>query len=284
MRTINNDTRTRTSQSNSLTKWRLLIMANLLIFTQSVASEVARVHEKELGAAHSISQGVLKKELNNERRKKIIEINKRSEASDQLHKKTPPKTRATILLSQKELVNKSAKNLIAQSNPDNYYADFAIYGAISFLEDDYDGDGFYQTFRVVFDADIYSYTEKQWSEVYALLYLSKNGGPWTHYFTTDTFIIEGESDLDEYEVITTFLSGYSSDYYDVLIDLYQVGYSDIVASFSSDDSNALYALSLESADYDEPYIEVVETSGGSIYWLILSLLSTLLIRIKTKII
>ena len=111
----------------------------------------------------------------------------------------------------------------------------------------------------------------QFGEVYALLYISKNGGPWAHYFTTDNFIIEGDTDLDEYEVITTFLSGYSSDYYDVLIDLYQVGYNDSVASYSSDDSNALYALSLESADFDVPYIEtysetyieVIDNSGGS---------------------
>tara|TARA_R110001583_G_scaffold315_3_gene2875 strand:+ start:3112 stop:3987 length:876 start_codon:yes stop_codon:yes gene_type:complete len=264
----NNDTRTRarTTRSNSLTKWLLLITVNLLIFTQSFANEVAAVHEKEQGVAYSISQGVFKKELNNEQRKKIVESNKRAKSPDQLNKKATAKTRAVMLNSQKKLINKSVKNLVTQSNADNYYADFAIYGATSFLEDDYDGDGFYQTFSVSFDVDIYSYTENKLDEVYALLYLSKNGGPWTHYFTTDTFIIEGESDLDEYEVITTFLSGYSSDYYDVLIDLYQVGYSDIATSFSSDDSNALYALPLESADYDEPYIEVVQvievSSGG----------------------
>ncbi|MCI2285180.1 choice-of-anchor H family protein [Colwellia sp. MSW7] len=146
----------------------------------------------------------------------------------------------------------------------------------NFLADDLDGDGFYQTFSVIFDADIYSYTASPWGEVYALLYLSKNGGPWVHYFTTDYFIIEGESDTDEYEVMTTFLSGYNADYYDVLIDLYQVGYNDIVASYSSDDDNALYALSLESADHDEPYIEVVQVHGGGSFS-IMSLLIVLII-------
>jgi len=117
---------------------------------------------------------------------------------------------------------------------------------------------------------------------YPLLYLRKNGGPWTHYFTTDSFLIEGDSDADEYEVITTFLSGYEADYYDVLIDLYQAGYENVVASYSSADSNALYALSLESADYDEPYneeaIEVVEINGGASYWLILLIISISLFR------
>jgi len=257
----NNDTRT--TKSNSLTKWLLLITANLLIFTQSVASELTT--NKLSTEQYSISQGIHTKELNEERRKQIIEINKLTKTPDQLNKKATSKTREAMLKSQKELIQKSNKTLIAQNNSQNYYADFAIYGATSVLQDDFDGDGFYQTFSVIFDADIYSYTEDQFGEVYALLYISKNGGPWSHYFTTDNFIVEGDTDLDEYEVITTFLSGYSTDYYDVLIDLYQVGYSDIVASYSSDDSNALYALSLESADYDEPYVEVVESSGGGAF-------------------
>jgi len=257
----NNDTRT--TKSNSLTKWLLLITANLLIFTQSVARELTT--NKLSTEQYSISQGIHTKELNEERRKQIIEINKLTKTPDQLNKKATSKTREAMLKSQKELIQKSNKTLIAQNNSQNYYADFAIYGATSVLQDDFDGDGFYQTFSVIFDADIYSYTEDQFGEVYALLYISKNGGPWSHYFTTDNFIVEGDTDLDEYEVITTFLSGYSTDYYDVLIDLYQVGYSDIVASYSSDDSNALYALSLESADYDEPYVEVVESSGGGAF-------------------
>ena len=119
-------------------------------------------------------------------------------------------------------------------------------------------------------------------EVYALLYLSKNGGPWTHYFTTDTFIIEGESDLDEYEVISTFMSGYATDHYDVLIDLYQVGYTDVVASLSSNDTDALYALPIESAEYDKHYVEEVEINGGSMFGLILPLLIVLLTRKRNE--
>ena len=270
----NNDTRT--TKSNSLTTWLLLITASLLIVTQSVASDVNTEQ-------YSISQGSLKKELNEQRLNNVIETNKLTKIPDQLSGKATSKTREIILSSQNSIMNKANNNLISNSYNRDYSADFAIYGATSYLQDDYDGDGFYQTFSVIFDADIYSYTENQFGEVYALLYISKNGGPWSHYFTTDNFIIEGDTDLDEYEVITTFLSGYSSDYYDVLIDLYQVGYGDIVATYSSDDSNALYALSLESADYDEPYVEVIEThEGGSMSILILFLLSICFIRIKTR--
>ena len=55
------------------------------------------------------------------------------------------------------------------------------------------------------------------------------------------------------------------DSYDVLIDLYEVGFSDVVATYSSDDTNALYALPLESSDYDPEYIEVeyYDEHGGS---------------------
>lgn len=246
------------SKSRLVTKALLIIFANIVFMTQAFASD----GNNSTVPVYSVSQGGFTSEFNKSNRKEIISTNKLFLNPDQLTKRATSNTREQIHANIKSQATKSAKNLITQNSNYGYYADFAIYSAASFLEDDFDGDGFYQTFSVVFDADIYSYSAKHWGEVYALLYLSKNGGPWIHYFTTDDFIIDGESDSDEYEVITTFLSGYSTDYYDVLIDLYQVGYPEIVASYSSDDNNALYALSLESADYDEPYIEVVEVYGG----------------------
>lgn len=208
----------------------------------------------------SISYGELSKSLTIERKQAITQENQIAPIVDQYIGKATNKTRAEIINAKD---NKASKiSSLAINRHRNNYADFAIYGASSLLEEDYDGDGFYQTFSVIFDADIYSYSSNPIGEVYALMYISKNGGPWTHYYTTDNFLIEGDTDVDEYEVVTTFLSGYSADHYDILIDLYQEGYSDIVASYSSDDSNALYALTLESADYDEPYIEVIETSNG----------------------
>jgi len=253
-----------------------LLLASAVNFATMTHSFANEINTKQ----YSISQGQFSSSLNNEQRNVIIETNKLTKIPDQLNGKASTKTRADIL-NEQQSSKKAAKSTTPQSKnaqitTQDYFADFALYGATSLVQDDLDGDGFYQTLSVTFDADIFSYTANPFGEVYALLYVSKNGGPWTHYFTTDDFVIESDSELDEYEVITTFLSGYSTDHYDVLIDLYQVGYSDIVASLSSDDSNALYALSLESAEYDEPYvetyIEVVET-GGSIYWLILCLVA-----------
>jgi hypothetical protein len=230
-------------------------VVGILLLTNIIVSSYAIAEDRT-----SISFGDLSKNLTTEGRILIANENKSATIVDQYIGKATGKTRTEILNNTKNKTSKSPS--LARSKSYSNYADFAIYGATTYLQDDYDSDGFYQTFSVSFDADIYSYTPTQLGEVYALLYISKDGGPWTHYYTTDSFLIEGETDLDEYEVMTTFLSGYSADHYDILIDLYQVGYSDIVASYSSNDSNALYALSLESADYDEPYIEVIEVSHG----------------------
>jgi len=243
----------------------ILLLANILVSSYVIAQEKT-----------SISYGELSKNLTTDDRLAITQENKATLIVDQYIGKATGKTRAEILNNKKNKISKTST--LTRSKSYSNYDEFAIYGATTYLQDDYDSDGFYQTFSVSFDADIYSYTPSQLGEVYALLYISKNGGPWTHYYTTDNFLIEGETDLDEYEVITTFLSGYSADHYDILIDLYQAGYSDIVASYSSNDSNALYALSLESADYDEPYIEV--SHGGSFSLIIILLfLITYFLRI-----
>jgi len=246
----------------------ILLLANILVSSYVIAQEKT-----------SISYGELSKNLTTDDRLAITQENKATLIVDQYIGKATGKTRAEILNNKKNKISKTST--LTRSKSYSNYDEFAIYGATTYLQDDYDSDGFYQTFSVSFDADIYSYTPSQLGEVYALLYISKNGGPWTHYYTTDNFLIEGETDLDEYEVITTFLSGYSAEHYDILIDLYQVGYSDIVASYSSDDSNALYALSLESADYDEPYIEVIEVSHGGSFSIAILLLFIFIYSVRT---
>jgi hypothetical protein len=249
----------------------VLLLVTILVSNIVAADEVT-----------SISFGELSKNLTADQRLNIAKENKAASIVDQHIGKATGKTR-TEMFQSKIVQNKMSKpTSLARSNSYNNYADFAIYGATSLLQDDYDYDGFYQTFSIRFDADIYSNTPSQIGEVYALLYISKNGGPWTHYYSTDNFIIEGDTDLDEYEVITTFLSGYPTDHYDILIDLYEEGYSDIVTSYSSDDSNALYALSLESADYDEPYIEVIEVSHGGSFSIVIILFLLLTYSLRTR--
>lgn len=160
----------------------------------------------------------------------------------------------------------------SQSSTHDEYP-FSIFNAQSSLLTDDDLDGYYQGFSVTFDADYLRYDDFDTTTVYAEMYLSKDGGPWLHYYTTEDFTIQSDDNEDNFEVVTTLVDGYTSDSYNVLIDLYEVGYADIVATYSSDESNALYALPLESANYDiyQPEIIVVETysEGGSFAWLLL---------------
>ncbi|WP_448214237.1 choice-of-anchor H family protein [Colwellia sp. MEBiC06753] len=151
-----------------------------------------------------------------------------------------------------------------------HWLEFSIYDGYTQLIDDIDGDGYYQTFNLAFDADVYSYDENNQAKVYAEIYLSQDQGPWQYFHTTDDFIIYGESADDEYQVLSNLTSGYRPAGYDILIELYQSGYSGIVASHSSDDNNQLYALPLESDEFDR--IEPHSHSGGSIGIVLISLL------------
>ncbi|GIU03895.1 choice-of-anchor H family protein [Shewanella glacialipiscicola] len=147
------------------------------------------------------------------------------------------------------------------------YHSFSIYDASSRLFEDFDYDGFYQTFSVTFDVDVYGNYLNERADLFAELYLSRNGGPWVHYYTTEVFSIYGDSQQDDYEVLTTLYTGYVTDHYDVLIDVYEVGYSDVVATINADQIDGLYALPLESSDRDrerEPDVIIVEESGGSL--------------------
>lgn len=145
------------------------------------------------------------------------------------------------------------------------YHSFAIFDASSRLFEDFDYDGFYPTFSVTFDVDVFGSYLNERADLFAELYLSRNGGPWVHYYTTDVFTIYGDSTQDDYEVLTTLYTGYPTDHYDVLIDVYEVGYSDIVATISADDTDGLYALPLESSDRDRvDEVIVVEESGGAL--------------------
>lgn len=143
------------------------------------------------------------------------------------------------------------------------YHSFFIDSARSRLFEDADRDGFYRTFSVTFDVDVSGTYLNERAEVFAELYLSRDGGPWVRYYTTEVFSIYGSASQDEYEVLTTLYNGYATDHYDVLIDVYEVGYSEVVATISADDVNSLYALPLESRDRDQQS-DVIIVEGGAV--------------------
>jgi len=122
---------------------------------------------------------------------------------------------------------------------------------------DRDGDGYHSEFRIRFDAD----SSVGDVLVYARLYLRRLGEPdWLLYHTTDDFWLDGLSGSDDYYVTTTLDDGFATGEYDVLIDLYEVGYSDIVATISAYDTNELAYLPLEEVGLDVP----IELPGYSI--------------------
>jgi hypothetical protein len=126
---------------------------------------------------------------------------------------------------------------------------FYFYDAASLLITDRDEDGFFSEFRIRFDAD----SNVGDALVYAQLYLRRLGSTeWQLYHETDDFWVDGQSNSDDYYVTTTLDEGFATAEYEVLIDLYEVGYSGIVASLGPYDSGALSYLPLEEADLDIP--------------------------------
>ena len=153
----------------------------------------------------------------------------------------------------------------------HYGGDITIYDASTTLISDFDDDGFYHRFSVAIDAD----TVYSTSWVYAKLYLSYEGGPWNYYASSDDFHIHGDSELDTYVVETELAEGFPAGYYDILIELYDAEFGEMLHSYGPYDDDSLSALPLEDAVYDDSYYstgvttEVIVTGHGglSAWWL-----------------
>ena len=143
--------------------------------------------------------------------------------------------------------------------------EFWFYDAIVDIYSDLDRDGYYNGIRVTFDIDtIYSS-----ADVYAVIYLSYEFGPWNEITDTDDFSIYGASADDEYFIETELVSGYPTGSYDVLIELYDTYDGALVATFGPEDSSELSYLPLEDVGRDTPYNSttvVVTEGGGALSW------------------
>lgn len=152
--------------------------------------------------------------------------------------------------------------------------DFWFYTADVVLFNDHDNDGYFHGIDLLFDADTYFAA----ADVYAVVYLSFEGGPWNEYAVTDTFTIFGASSDDEYVIVTELVSGYPSGSYDLLIELFDAYDDAFLASFGPEDTSELAFLPLEDADRDTPVedlpevIVVHEHGGGGAGWLWLAIL------------
>ncbi len=201
-------------------------------------------------------------------------VSKEGYKTGDLNKKTKVMEQKTPLSKSGSREKKTPKSISRNGQV------FLIYDAFALLNFDEDGDGFHHNFSVVFDADV----EPGFAFVYADLYLSLDGGPWNHYFSTEDFSIEGSSDVDEYEVATELNVGYPRGYYDVLIELVDADTGELVDAVDSLDFAGLAALPLEDSERDNLGISVVSHGhgGGSLYWLLaaLGLLAFRKLRVK----
>lgn len=150
-----------------------------------------------------------------------------------------------------------------QSGAQSANMDFWIYDASVELYADLDRDGFYYGVDLTFDAD----TVYDVADVYAVLYLSYDLGPWNEYASTEDFTIYGASGEDQYSIETELVSGYPTGGYDILIELFDTFDGTFVASFGPDDSSQLSNLPLEDIGRDTPQsttIIVDDHGGGSL--------------------
>jgi hypothetical protein len=138
-----------------------------------------------------------------------------------------------------------------------------IHDAAVLLFDDNDGDGYYSQLRVDFDVDS---PYDDYFDVYAELFIRRIGdAQWTHYYTTDVFEIHYDYSSDEYSVTTRLNTGFPPGNYEVLIDLFEYGYSGVVDTLAPYDDYDLTNLPLEDKTYEssgvisDTYVDNVKT-------------------------
>ena len=151
--------------------------------------------------------------------------------------------------------SKTAANQSKTLNTDFwfYLADVELYG-------DSDRDGYYSGIDLLFDVDTYYAV----ADIYAVAYLSYEGGPWEEYAVTEDFTIFGSSGTDEYVIVTDLVSGYPTGDYDILIEVFDADTSEFLAYFGPEDTSELAFLPLEDMNRDAPVTEtrITVNSGG----------------------
>ena len=149
------------------------------------------------------------------------------------------------------------------------------------LFNDHDRDGYFHGIDLWFDADTYF----AFAEVYAVVYLSRDGGPWNEYAITDNFTLVGSSSEDDYVIVTELVSGYPPGSYDILIELFDAWDDSFVAWYGPEDTSELAFLPLEDAASDvadTPDVIVVNRDGGGTTGMIFILLLSLAAAAKYR--
>lgn len=154
--------------------------------------------------------------------------------------------------------SRSSGNTKGGAAAESAAGEFWVYDASVDLYGDVDGDGYWSGIDLMFDVDSV-FAE---ADVYAVLYLSYENGPWNEYASTDDFTIFGASDIDEYVVESDLVSGYPSGDYDLLIEIFDVLDGSFVAEFGPVDTSNLAFLPLEDIGRDTPIETTIVISDG----------------------
>lgn len=151
-------------------------------------------------------------------------------------------------------------NVVAQSGDPNFW----FYEVDVQLFADHDRDGYFTGIDLLFDAD----TTYAVADVYAVLYLSYEFGPWEEYAATDDFTLFGSTSADDYIVETELVSGYPTGNYDLLIELFDAYDGTYLTSIGPEDTSELSVLPLEDSMRDavqgDGTVVIVDSGGGSL--------------------
>ena len=182
--------------------------------------------------------------------------------------------------ARSKTANKSSGSTSADNTVQSINHDFWIFDADVQLFYDDDGDGYFYGIDLLFDADtLYSS-----ADVYAVVYLSLEGGPWNEYAATNDFTIFGSSGDDEYVLVTELMTGYPTGEYDLLIELFDAFDGEFLTSFGPDETSELAYLALEDFNRDAPVVEqrtvIVSQGGGGAFgiWMLVGMLGLALRR------
>jgi len=147
----------------------------------------------------------------------------------------------------------SAKTASGQASSKARADEFWFYSADVILFGDDDNDGYFFGIDLLFDVDTI------WSvaDVYAVTYLSYEGGPWNEYAVTEDFAVYDTSSDDEFNIVTELDAGYRRGSYDILIEIFDADSGEFLTSFGPDETSDLGFLPLEDFNRDKPIVVVV---------------------------